>query len=139
MVTRFWLAIACAEHVRRGRVEGFMQVNHGKLGPLQRMKPGDGIIYYSPSEKMAVKDGFQSFTAIGRIREGEPYQGYMSEGFQPFRRDVEWSGAHEQPIRSLIDRLDLTRDKNWGYSLRFGVLELSAEDFSTIGEAMTKS
>ena len=114
-----------------------MQVNHGKLGPLKRMKPGDGVVYYSPSEKMGAKDGFQSFTAIGRIREGEPYQGYMSEGFQPFRRDVDWVTGREQPIRPLIDRLDLTREKNWGYSLRFGVLELSAEDFATIGTAMT--
>ncbi len=114
-----------------------MQVNHGKLGPLKRMKPGDGIAYYSPTEKMGVKDGFQSFTAIGRIREGEPYQGYMSDGFQPFRRDVVWAAGHEQPIRPLIDRLDLTRDKNWGYSLRFGLLELSAADFTVIGVAMT--
>ena len=139
MVTKFWLAVACAEHVRRGRAEGFMQVNHGKLGPLKRMKTGDGIVYYSPSEKMGAKDGFQSFTAIGRIREGEPYQGFMSEGFQPFRRDVEWAPAHEQSIRPLMDRLDLTADKNWGYSLRFGVLELSAGDFATIGAAMTVS
>lgn len=116
-----------------------MQVNHGKLGPLKRMKAGDGIVYYSPSEKMGAKDGFQSFTAIGRLREGEPYQGFMSEGFQPFRRDVEWSESHEQPIRPLTGVLDLTRDKNWGYSLRFGVLELSAGDFATIGAAMTSN
>ena len=113
-----------------------MQVNHGKLGPLKRMKPGDGIVYYSPSVEMGKKDGFQSFTAIGRIRDGEPYQGFMAEGFQPFRRDVDWLGGHEQAIRPLMERLDLTRDKTWGYSLRFGVLELSAADFATIGEAM---
>ncbi|MFT4076699.1 MAG: EVE domain-containing protein [Asticcacaulis sp.] len=138
-MTRFWLAVACAEHVRRGRAEGFMQVNHGKLGPLKRMKAGDGVVYYSPSEKMGAKDGFQSFTAIGRIREGEPYQGFMSEGFQPFRRDVEWTEGRERPIRPLMGALDLTRDKNWGYSLRFGLLELSAEDFATIGATMTSS
>lgn len=136
-MTRFWLSVACAEHVRRGRMEGFMQVNHGKLGPLKRMTAGDGIVYYSPSEQMGVRDGFQSFTAIGRIREGEPYQGYMSAGFQPFRRDVQWSDSHEQSIRPLIGQLDLTRDKNWGYGLRFGVLELSADDFAVIGAAMT--
>ncbi len=134
---RLWLAVASAAHVRRGRAEGFMQVNHGKLGPLKRMKPGDGIVYYSPSVEMGAKDGFQSFTAIGRIKDGEPYRGYMSDGFQPFRRDVDWLDGHELPIRPMIDRLDLTRDKNWGYSLRFGVLELSAGDFATIGEAMT--
>ena len=134
---KFWLCVASAEHVRRGRAEGFMQVNHGKLGPLKRMIPGDGIVYYSPSEKMGAKDGFQSFTAIGSIKDREPYQGYMSEGFQPFRRDVAWLDGLEQPIKPLMDQLDLTRDKTWGYSLRFGVLELSAADFATIGDAVT--
>jgi len=135
-VVRAWLAVACAEHVRRGRAESFMQVNHGKLGPLKRMQPGDGIVYYSPSEKMGVKDGFQSFTAIGRIRDGEPYQGFMSVGFQPYRRDVDWFDTSEQPIRPLLDRLELTRDRNWGYSLRFGVLELSTRDYALIAETM---
>jgi hypothetical protein len=63
----------------------------------------------------------------------------MSEGFQPFRRDVDWAQAHEQSIRPLMDKLDMTADKNWGYSLRFGVVELSASDFAMIGEAMTVS
>lgn len=124
-----WLAVACAEHVRRGRMEGFMQVNHGKLGPLKRMQPGDGIVYYSPSEQMGVKDGFQSFTAIGVIKPGVPYQGYMASDFQPFRRDVDWLDTPEQPIRPLLDWLDMTQDKNWGYGLRFGVLELSLADY----------
>ena len=133
-----WLAVACAEHVRRGRAGGFLEVNHGKLGPLKRMRPGDGVVYYSPSEKMAVKDGFQSFTAIGRIREGEPYQGFMSAGFQPFRRDVDWLTAAEQPIRPLLEWLDFTQDKNWGYALRFGVLELSQADCDFLLHVMTK-
>ena len=137
-MVKYWLGVASAEHIRRGRSEGFMQVNHGKLGPLKRMKPGDGIVYYSPSEKMGAKDGLQSFTAIGTIKDGEPCQGFMSEGFQPYRRDVDWHVGREQPIKPMLGQLDLTRDKNWGYSLRFGVLELSAADFTTISEAMTE-
>ncbi len=133
---KFWLCVASADHVRRGRFDGFMQVNHGKLGPLKRMKPGDGIVYYSPSQTMGGKDGLQSFTAIGTIKEGEPYRGFMSGDFQPFRRDVAWLDGREQPIQPLADKLDLTRDKNWGYSLRFGIIELSAADFTTICEAM---
>ena len=136
-MTRFWLGVASAGHVRLGRAGGFMQVNHGKLGPLKRMTPGEGIVYYSPSLEMGKRDGFQSFTAIGRIRDGEPYRGVMSAGFQPFRRDVDWLDGREQSIKPLLDRLDLTRDKNWGYGLRFGLLELSAADFATIGEAIT--
>ena len=115
-----------------------MQVNHGKLGPLKRMQPGDGIVYYSPSETMRAKDGFQSFTAIGTILGGAPYQGYMSSGFQPFRRDVDWLMTPEQPIRPLLDWLDMTQDKSWGYALRFGVLELSLADFDFLRHVMTE-
>ena len=137
-MVRYWLAVAAASHVRRGRREGFMQVNHGKLGPLKAMQPGDGIVYYSPSEAMGEKDGFQSFTAIGRIRDREPYQGFMSAGFQPYRRDVAWLEGEERPIRPLLEWLDFAQGKNWGYSLRFGVIEIGAADFDFIQHVMTK-
>ena len=44
-----WIAVASAEHVRRGREGGFMQVCHGKAAPLRRIQPGDGVVYYSPT------------------------------------------------------------------------------------------
>lgn len=98
-MSAYWIAVASAEHVRRGRATGFMQVNHGKTAPLRRVKPGDGIIYYSPTTILGEKDGLQAFTAIGTVREGEPYQGDMGSGFTPFRRDVEWAKAEETPIK----------------------------------------
>lgn len=132
-----WIAVASAEHVRRGREEGFMQVNHGKAAPLRRVKPGDGIVYYSPSTVLGEKDGLQAFTAVGTVREGEPYQGDMGGGFTPFRRDVEWAKAREAPIKPLLDRLEFTAGKsNWGYQLRFGLFSISTGDFALIAEAM---
>lgn len=94
----YWIAVASAEHVRRGRAEGFMQVSHGKEAPLKRVKPGDGIIYYSPTEVLGVKDGLQSFTAIGTVRDGVPYRGEMGS-FKAFRRDVDWAKADEAAAR----------------------------------------
>ena len=44
-MTKYWIAVASAEHARRGKA-GFMQVNHGKKGPLQRIRAGDGVVYY---------------------------------------------------------------------------------------------
>jgi len=132
-----WIAVASAEHVRRGRTAGFMQVNHGKAAPLRRVKPGDGIVYYSPSTVLGAKDGLQAFTALGTVRDGEPYQGDMGAGFTPFRRDVEWAKARETPIKPLLDRLEFTAGKsNWGYQLRFGLFPISAGDFALIAEAM---
>jgi hypothetical protein len=136
-MSAYWIAVASAEHVRRGRAAGFMQVNHGKAAPLRRVRPGDGIIYYSPTTIMGEKDGLQAFTAIGTVREGEPYEGDMGGGFTPFRRDVEWTVAEETPIKPLLDRLEFTAGKsNWGYQLRFGLFSVSAADFALIAEAM---
>jgi hypothetical protein len=136
-MTDYWIAVASAEHVRRGRKGGFMQVNHGKAAPLRRVKPGDGVVYYSPTNVLGVKDGLQAFTAIGTVREGEPYQGDMGAGFTPFRRDVDWAEAEETPIKPLLDRLDFTAGKsNWGYQLRFGLFPVSAADFALIARAM---
>ena len=97
-----WLAVASAEHVRRGRQEGFMQVCHGKAAPLQRIQPGDRVVDYSPTVSFQGKDKLQAFTALGVVKPGAPYLFDMGGGFRPFRRDVEWlpaRGAHPAPAR----------------------------------------
>ncbi len=131
-----WLGVASAEHVRIGRSKGFMQVCHGKASPLSRIGAGDGVVYYSPSTTMGGKDGLKSFTAIGRVRAGEPYRFDMGGNFQPFRRDVDWAASHETPVAMLLGQLDFTATPNWGYQLRFGLCPLSERDFRLIAEAM---
>src|SRR5262245_6690412 len=114
-----WIAVASAEHVRRGVAGGFMQVCHGKAGPLKRIEPGDGVACYSPSDSFGGKDRLQAFTAIGRVRAGEPYLFDMGNGFRPFRRDVAWERATPAPIHPLLDALEFTAGRpNWGYQFR---------------------
>jgi hypothetical protein len=132
-----WIAVASAEHVRRGRSEGFMQVSHGRAAPLKRVKPGDCVIYYSPTVTLGGTDKLQAFTAIGTVKTGEPYVFDMGKGFKPYRRDVAWAKAEETPIRPLLDKLEFTAAKpNWGYQLRFGLFSISAADFHLIAQAM---
>lgn len=136
-MSNHWLAVASAEHVRRGRTEGFMQVCHGKSSPLRRIKPGDGIVYYSPGTRPGERNGPRAFTAIGTVRGDEPYRVDMGGGFRPFRRDVAWKDAEETPIQPLLDRLDFTAGRpNWGYQLRFGILAISVHDFELIAATM---
>lgn len=135
-MTKYWIAVASAEHARRGRA-GFMQVNHGKKVPLQRIRAGDGVAYYSPAETIGGKDRLQSFTTIGRVRDEELYQGVMGGNFTPWRRNVDYVGAAETPIAPLLDQLEFTRGKaNWGYQMSFGLFEISEADFRMIAEAM---
>jgi hypothetical protein len=135
-MSRNWVAVASAEHVRLGRSKGFMQVCHGKAAPLKRIQPGDGVVYYSPTNVFRGNDRLQSFTAIGVVRDGAPYHASI-EGFSPFRRDVDWRTAAEVPIKPLLGRLQfIAAKRNWGFQLRFGLFEISAADIAMIAEAM---
>ena len=136
-MSKNWVAVASAEHVRIGRSKGFMQVSHGKAAPLRRIHPGDGVVYYSPTNALGGKDKLQSFTAIGIVNDGVPYQVDMGGGFCPFCRDVDWRTAEEAPIKPLIGSLQFTAARsNWGFQLRFGLFEISEHDMAMIATAM---
>ena len=139
---RNWLAVASAEHVEIGRAGGFMQVCHGQATPLRRVKPGDRVVYYSPnriytpSHARRGKDRLQAFTALGTVREGRLYQADMGFGFRPFRRDVDWHDATPVALAAVQPRLVLTQERNWGYRLRRGLVEIEPDDMAAIAEAM---
>ena len=134
-MTRYWIAVASAEHARRGKA-GFMQVNHGKEAPHRRVHPGDGVAYYSPTVTFGGKDKLRAFTLIGRVKPGDIYAGEMG-GWTAHRRDVAWVEAEDAPIAPLLEDLDFTKGKtNWGYQLRFGLFEISQHDFELIARAM---
>jgi hypothetical protein len=136
-VTGYWVGVASAEHVWRGLSGGFMQLGHGKAAPVRRVKPGDHIVYYSPTVTLGGKDKLQAFTAIGRVKDGQPYVFDVGKGFKPYRRDVAWAKAEEAPIAPLLDKLEFTAGKtNWGYKFRFGLFPISAKDFREIAKAM---
>jgi hypothetical protein len=135
--TRFWLGVVSQEHVQRGVAGGFAQLCHGKAAPLRRMRPGDWLVYYSPTTRMGGGDPVRSFTALGRVAEGDPFPFRMSEDFCPFRRAVDFVPARPAPIAPLLPELSFIPDKRrWGFPFRRGHLELPAEDFRRIAVAM---
>ena len=139
-MTGYWIGVAAANHIARGRENGFMQLNHGKAAPLKRSKAGDIIAYYSPVTVFGGNEKLRAFTAIGRVKEGEPYQGDMGGGFKPYRRDVEWFPSQYAPIEPLLDALEFTRGKkSWGYQFRFGFFAVSEGDMRVIAEAMNSA
>lgn len=136
-MTRHWIGVASKEHVQRGVLDGFAQVCHGKAGPLNQMKEGDWIVYYSPTIKFGQKKPCQSFTAIGEIKEGDPYPFVMSEDFVPWRRDVSFIQSNDAPIQQLLEELSFIKDKKkWGFPFRRGCFEISQKDFQIIAKAM---
>ena len=134
-----WIAVASAEHARFGRdaVRGFMQVGHGKLAPLKRIKPDDRVAYYSPTAVYGARDDLQSFVSIGIAQPNEPYAFDMGNGFVPYRRDVVYMPAQETPISPLLDNLEFIENRQrWGYKFRFGLFDVSDNDMRLIAQAM---
>jgi hypothetical protein len=104
------------------------------------MKPGDGIVYYSPTYALGGTEKHQAFTAIGYVAPGESYAHAMSKTFVPFRRDVRFLKAQDAPIRPLLSELSFTRGvKSWGARFRFGFFEISAADFALILSRMSSA
>jgi hypothetical protein len=134
---KYYIAVASKDHIERGIEGGFMQANHGKATSIKRLRKGDGIIFYSPKRYFLKDEKCQCFTAIGKVKDEEIYQGIMSADFNPFRRNVEFYQSKEVSIIPLINELDFIVDKKrWGFSFRFGFLEISEKDFQYIKNKM---
>lgn len=134
---KYWVIVASKDHVAKGLEGGFCQANHGKAANLKRMKKEDGVVFYSSKEKFGDKTPYQKFTAIGKIKDDELYQGLMAASFEPFRRNVEFFRSKEVDIQPLIEKLSFIDDKKrWGFKFRFGFFEISKADFEIIAEKM---
>ncbi|NUO58752.1 MAG: EVE domain-containing protein [Hamadaea sp.] len=131
---RYWLGVVCRDHVRRGTGLGIAQLGHGRRDGLARLSPGDWLVYYSPRTSLRGGTPLQAFTAIGEVADDEIWQ--ADEGdFHPWRRRVSYvEDARETRIMDLD--LALTRERNWGYQLRRGLVELSEADFAVIRSAL---
>lgn len=147
MSVKYFLISASRDHVLKGVEGGFAQSGHGKRDNISKLSKGDWIIYYSAKEKIDNKTPYQKFTAIGQITDDEPYQpdnetitnpNMNMHSIRPYRRNVNFSKAHNADIRPLIPKLHFIKNKNrWGFYLISGFRELSKEDFTLIQTAMT--
>ena len=132
-MTKYWIAVVQRSHVLTGVELGIVQTNHGVRGGIQRMSPGDGLVYYSPKTDYPEGAPLRQFTAIGTIADGDPWQ--TETGL--WRRAVAYENATPVEITPLLDRLELTRgNKNWGFIMRRGQIEISESDYNLIAGEM---
>ena len=133
-MTRFWIGVVSKEHVLRGVQGGFCQVCHGKKAPLNRMKKGDYLLYYSPKYQLKGQEKLQAFTAVGKILDDTAYQVEMFEDFFPFRRDV----SYYQPVKDChIEQVRTHPEwRQYASQIRYGHFEVSKEFFLYIFEQM---
>ncbi|MFF8430149.1 EVE domain-containing protein [Streptomyces sp. NPDC016566] len=139
---RAWLGVVSAEHARHASRHGWIQLNHGDRRNLARMRRGDGFVFYSPTERMGDRARLRAFTALGVIADDEPHLAdeVMNMGargtVRPWRRTVDFEDVHAADLRTVAADLLLTRQPNWGYGLRLGLVPLAVEDFELLRVAM---
>jgi hypothetical protein len=137
MMRSFWIGVVSRSHVERGVAGGFIQLNHGKRAPLQRLKAGDGLVMYSPRTDYPDGKPLQAFTALGTVATGEIFQVEMTPDFKPYRIAVQWMPCREAPIQPLVQALSFIKSKqHWGAAFRFGQLKIPATDFALIAASM---
>ena len=133
----YWIGVVSKAHAYAAIGGGYVELNHGKAGPLERMREGDGVTLYSPRTHDPDGERVQAFTAIGRIGAGTIFQAHTSDGLAPFRRAVHYWPANDAPIKPLIEPVSFIRSKlHWGAPLRFGFIRISDSDFAQIAQAM---
>jgi len=134
---KFWIGVACKEHVADGVKLNICQFCHGKSSPARRLFKGDFVIYYSSKVTMEGSELYQKFTAIGIVVDDAAYQIDMGNGFKPFRRNIEYFDANHLDIKPLIPLLPFIKDKkSWGYIFRYGFLEIDQKSFEVIANGM---
>jgi predicted RNA-binding protein len=134
---KYWIVVASKDHAYIGISNGIIQANHGKEAPLKRMHKGDGVIIYSGKEKLEEDLKYQKFTGVGEILDDEIFQVKVTKDFTPFRRKVSYLPSKDISIIPLIPLLSFIKNKSsWGYPFRFGLLEISEQDFKLIADKM---
>ena len=134
---KFWIGVACKEHVADGVKLNICQFCHGKSSLARRVFKGDFVIYYSSKVTMEGSELYQKFTAIGIVVDDAAYQIDMENGFKPFRRNIEYFDAKHLDIKPLIPLLPFIKNKkSWGYIFRYGFLEIDQKSFEVIANGM---
>ncbi len=134
---RYWVNTVSRNHVLVGQQESFVQANHGKAAPLERLRAADLIAFYSPKLVYGTSEPYQRFTALAEVTGEATYQVAISDTFKPFRRTAHYLPCQEAAIRPLLNALSFIQDeKRWGFPFRRGLFEIEREDFLVIAEAM---
>lgn len=134
-----WLTTAALEHVDIVRDKGYTQVNMGPKEPLEKMSPGDLILYYSPTIYFEQEDSpCEQFTAISCISDNNIYPQDPANPVR-WRRNADYFECTPHHASQFHQDVDfLKRHKNWLDAFLKPVFEISYQDFITIAHKILK-
>ena len=133
----YWIGVVSKNHVDTAVAGGFAQVNHGKAGPLERMRAATALPSIRRAPTIRTARRCRRSPPSAACATGSVYQADAATDFRPFRVAIDYLPATPAPVRPLIDALTFIRSKtHWGAAFRFGLVRVPAEDFARIAAAM---
>lgn len=123
-----WIAVISRAHSRIAAASGFLQVNHGKAGPLRKTKAGDEVFIYCPREEMRGGAVLKRVEFRCTFDDDRVYQVEQAPGFVPFRKDVTYDTTFGGVAIHDVPGMELTANPRWGMLARRGFFEISAHD-----------
>lgn len=134
---RYWVDTVSLDHVQIGVAGGFTQADHGRDNQLRRLRPGDGLVFYSPRTAFRAGQPLQRFTALGVVTGDTPYQVTMATDFHPWRLAVRFLPCRQVDARPLVTQLSFVPDaQRWGLPFRRGLFQIPEPDYRTISAHM---
>ena len=134
---KYWINTVARDHALIAQEGGFLQADHGKRLPLEKMSAGDLVLCYSPRTALEEGDPLQRFTAIAEVADATIYTAAIPESLRPHRRSAKYFPCEEVEIKSLLPQLAFIKNRSsWGFLFRFGFLEIPRADFEFIAQQM---
>ncbi|GAA4666725.1 EVE domain-containing protein [Bartonella pachyuromydis] len=133
---KHWIAVISRAHACLAAEFGFLQVCHGKAGPLRKTSKGDEVFIYCPRSEMGTGKILQTIEFQCMFKDNHIYQVEQTPGFKPFRKDVTFNKQGKPVVLKSIKGLTLFTNPHWGMLARRGFFEITAFDAILIREAM---
>lgn len=125
---KHWIAVISQNHARIAACCGFLQVCHGKPGPLRKTKAGDEVFIYCPSTEIKSGEALRTVEYQCIIDNDKVYQVEQFPGFSPFRKNVSFNKIFQPVVLKDILGLEFTANSHWGMLARRGFFEISQQD-----------
>lgn len=136
-MNKYWITLTAQEHVNIVKEKGYTQVNMGPKEPLEKMAPGDWILYYSPTLILDnPKTVCQTFTAFSYVLDDLVYPQYPKNPIR-WRRDVEFFNCTPQHAKHFHHKVSfLHQYENWLDAFVKPVFEIPRNDFIVIAQTI---
>ncbi|ECU9164114.1 TPA: EVE domain-containing protein [Salmonella enterica] len=136
---KHWIAVISRAHARIAADSGFLQVCHGKAGPLRRTSAGDEVFIYCPRSEMGGGDVLKTVEFHCVFNNDDVYQVEQFPGFTPHRKDVVFNRHARPVVLKEVEGLVFTADSHWGMLARRGFFEIGPHDAYLLREAMREA